>query len=216
MPQALTYAEMLVVPFAFSSNGDEFLFHDRTTRQGPVETALRREQLPGPDQLWHRYCDWKAWTREPRSSRSRTSTSLILASPCGTTRVLLSAGVVEAVAAGEKRLLLVMATGTGKTQTAFQVMWRLRQAGAVQRILFLVDRNVLADQAIVNDFRAFGPVMTKVSGKVDKSYEVYLALYQAVTGNERELYRQFRPDFFDLVVSTSATAEVPPRTQPGA
>ncbi len=200
MPQALTYAGMLDVPFAFSSNGEEFLFHDRTAGAGLVETLLRREELPGPDELWHRYCAWKGL--DPGATKLAQQ-DFYVADPRKSLRYYQSVAVrrvVEAVAVGDKRLLLVMATGTGKTQTAFQVMWRLRQAGAVKRILFLVDRNVLADQAVVNDFRAFGAVMTKVSGKVDKSYEVYLALYQAVTGNERELYRQFSPDFFDLVV----------------
>ena len=110
--------------------------------------------------------------------------------------------VVEAVAKGEKRLLLVMATGTGKTYTAFQTIWRLWKAGRAKRVLFLADRNILVDQAIQNDFRPFGGAMVKVQQEVDKSFEVYLALYQAITGPEgrEDLFRQFSPDFFDLVV----------------
>ncbi len=200
MPQALTYADMLDVPFAISTNGEHFLLHDRTVKNGSVETLLTADQLPGPAELWRRYCAWKCLDAKAQRVAEQ---DFYVDDPRKSLRYYQSVAVrrtVEAVAAGERRLLLVMATGTGKTQTAFQVMWRLRRSGEAKRILFLVDRNVLADQAVVNDFRAFGSVMTKVSGKVDKSYEVYLALYQAVAGPDRELYRQFSPDFFDLVV----------------
>ena len=110
---------------------------------------------------------------------------------------------VEAIARGENRILLVMATGTGKTYTAFQIIWRLWKSGAKKRILFLVDRNILADQTKTNDFKPFGQAMTKITNRtVDKAYEIYLSLYQAVTGTEEEqnIYKQFSPDFFDLVV----------------
>jgi type I restriction enzyme R subunit len=111
--------------------------------------------------------------------------------------------VIEAVARGERRVLLAMATGTGKTYTAFQIIWRLWKAGVVQRVLFLADRNILVDQTMTNDFKPFGAVMTKVQHRtVDKAYEVYLALYQAVSGTAEasNIYRQFSPEFFDLVV----------------
>jgi type I site-specific restriction endonuclease len=104
---------------------------------------------------------------------------------------------------GQRRILLVMATGTGKTYTAFQIIWRLWKSGAAKRILFLVDRNILADQAKTNDFKPFGQALTKIQNRqADKSYEVYLALYQAVSGTDeaKNIYRQFSPDFFDLVV----------------
>ena len=110
---------------------------------------------------------------------------------------------VEAVANGQQRILLVMATGTGKTYTAFQIIWRLWKSGAKKRILFLADRNILVDQTKNNDFKPFGAAMTKISKRqIDKSYEIYLSLYQAVTGNEEEqnIYKQFSPDFFDLIV----------------
>ena len=110
---------------------------------------------------------------------------------------------VEAVARGDRRALLVMATGTGKTYTAFQIIWRLWKAKRVKRVLFLVDRNILADQTITNDFKPFGQVMTKIRQRMaDTSYEVYLALYQAITGTEEDknIYKQFSKDFFDLVV----------------
>jgi type I restriction enzyme R subunit len=110
---------------------------------------------------------------------------------------------IEAVASGANRILLVMATGTGKTYTAFQIIWRLWKSGTKKRILFLADRNILVDQTKNNDFKPFGAAMTKISKRqIDKSYEIYLSLYQAVTGNDEEknIYKQFSPDFFDLIV----------------
>ena len=110
---------------------------------------------------------------------------------------------IEAIANGQNRVLLVMATGTGKTYTAFQIIWRLWKAGVKKRILFLADRNILVDQTKTNDFKPFGSAMTKIKNRqVDKSYEIYLSLYQAVSGNEEErnIYKQFSPDFFDLIV----------------
>src|SRR5262249_53892923 len=110
---------------------------------------------------------------------------------------------VEAVARGQRRILLAMSTGTGKTYTAFQIIWRLWKAGVVKRVLFLADRNILVDQTITNDFKPFGGVMTKVQNRTAaKSYEDYLGIYQAVLGEEEEkqVYKQFSPDFFDLVV----------------
>jgi type I restriction enzyme R subunit len=201
MQQALEYAETLDVPFVFSSNGDGYLFHDRTGRSTPVERALH--EFPAPDELWSRYRAWKAITNE---------TDKIVRFPYYEDtsgrelryyqRVAIQR-TVEAVARGQRRILLAMSTGTGKTYTAFQIIWRLWKAGVVKRVLFLADRNILVDQTITNDFKPFGGVMTKVQGRIaDKSYEVYLALYQAVTGEEEEkqVYKQFSPDFFDLVV----------------
>lgn len=110
---------------------------------------------------------------------------------------------IEAIARGQNRLLLVMATGTGKTYTAFQIIWRLWKSKAKKRILFLADRNILVDQTITNDFKPFGSAMTKIQKRqANKSYEIYLSLYQAVTGTEEErnIYKQFSCDFFDLIV----------------
>ena len=110
---------------------------------------------------------------------------------------------VEAIAKGEDRILLVMATGTGKTFTAFQIIWRLWKAKMKKRILFLADRNILVDQTRINDFKPFGSAMTKITNRtVDKAYEIYLSLYQAVTGTEEDknIYKQFSPDFFDLII----------------
>lgn len=203
MQQALGYAESLDVPFVFSSNGDGFLFHDRTGTGGQVETALSLDQFPGPDELWQRYCQWKGLDaaacqkvefpyyddgsgRSPRYYQSNAINR-----------------TVEAVARGQDRILLVMATGTGKTYTAFQIIWRLWKSRQKKRILFLADRNILVDQTRNNDFKPFGQAMTKIAKRqIDTSYEIYLSLYQAVTGNEEEknIYKQFSPDFFDLVV----------------
>jgi type I restriction enzyme, R subunit len=110
---------------------------------------------------------------------------------------------LEAIAKGQNRILLVMATGTGKTFTAFQIIWRLWKSGRKKRILYLADRNILIDQTMTNDFKPFGQVLTKIKNrKVDKSYEIFLALYQGISGTEefRNIYREFSPDFFDLIM----------------
>lgn len=203
MQQALGYAEALDVPFVFSSNGDGFIFHDRTGLSNPVEQHLTLDQFPTPADLWQRYklgkgidppaedlIDQPYYTdasgREPRYYQ----------------RVAINR-TIEAIAKGQNRLLLVMATGTGKTYTAFQIIWRLWKSRAKKRILFLADRNILIDQTKTNDFKPFGQAMTKIAKRqANKAFEIYLSLYQAVTGNEEEqnIYKQFSPDFFDLIV----------------
>lgn len=203
MQQALGYAASLDVPFVFTSNGDGFMFHDRTGLSTPVERFLAMDQFPSPDELWSRYRASKGLSEEvEKVVRFPYHDNGGGKEPRYYQRVAIQR-TIEAVARGQRRVLLVMATGTGKTYTAFQVIWRLWKAGAVKRVLFLADRNILVDQTQNNDFKPFGPVMTKVRNRsVDKSYEVYLALYQAVTGTEEEqqIYRQFSPDFFDLIV----------------
>ena len=204
MQQALNYAETLGVPFVFSSNGDAFQFHDRTGNAAKTEIEISLAQFPTPSELWQRYCVWKGIAtpeaiqtvempyyddgtgRAPRYYQANAINN-----------------TVEAIARGQQRVLLVMATGTGKTYTAFQIIWRLWKSGTKKRILFLADRNILVDQTKNNDFKPFGAAMTKISKRqVDKSYEIYLCLYQAVTGSEEEqnIYKQFTPDFFDLIV----------------
>lgn len=203
MPQALAYAETLDVPFVFSSNGDAFLFHDRTGLCTPVERLIGLQEFPSPEDLWSRYRAWKGLSDDAdRMARFPYHDDGSGKEPRYYQRIAIQR-TVEAVARGERRILLVMATGTGKTYTAFQIIWRLWKAGEVKRVLFLADRNILVDQTITNDFKPFGQVLTKVKNRIaDKSYEVYLALYQAVTGSEEEkdVYRQFSRDFFDLVV----------------
>ena len=207
MQQALAYAEALDVPFVFTSNGDAFTFHDRTGRSTPVERQLTLAEFPSPADLLARYQAWKGLSGEvDKVVRSPYHDDGGGKEPRYYQRVAIQR-TIEAIAKGQRRVLLVMATGTGKTYTAFQIIWRLWKAGSVKRVLFLADRNILIDQTLTNDFKPFGQVMTKVANRtVDKSYEVYLALYQAVTGTEEEqqIYRQFSPDFFDLIVVDEA------------
>lgn len=200
MQQALRYAEMLDIPFAYSSNGDGFIEHDRTRRDGPIERAFGMNEFPTREQLWARYCAAK--NISPEEEKIITQPYYIGDKPPRYYQQVAINRTVEAIAKGQNRILLVMATGTGKTYTAFQIMWRLWKAKKKKRILFLADRNILVDQAKTNDFKPFGGVMTKITDRqVDKSFEVYLALYQAVSGTEDELniYKQFSRDFFDLI-----------------
>lgn len=225
MQQALDYAQTLDIPFVFSSNGDGFVFHDRTGAAAEMETALGLDSFPTPESLWQKYCAWKGIThkaervvlqdyhddgsgKEPRYYQRNATNA-----------------VIEAIASGRNRALLVMATGTGKTYTAFQIIWRLWKSGEKKRILFLADRNILIDQTMVNDFRPFGPAMAKLSTgtkiieradgsttdlalaldkrrRIDTAFEIYLGLYQAITGPDesQKLFREFSPDFFDLIV----------------
>lgn len=203
MQQGLGYAEMVEVPFVFSSNGDGFLFHDRTGQGAKVEQQLSLAEFPSPDELWRRYCAWKGITPATEAIVSQDYYSDASGKEARYYQVNAINRVVEAVAKGQERILLVMATGTGKTFTAFQIIWRLWKAGVKKRILFLADRNILVDQTKTNDFKPFGGAMTKITNrKVDKSFEIYLALYQAISGSDEkeDLFRQFSPEFFDLVV----------------
>jgi type I restriction enzyme R subunit len=200
MQQALRYAEMIDVPFAYSSNGDGFIEHDRTRKDGVLERTLGLNEFPSPQELWERYKAWKGIS--PAEEQIINQPYFIGEKPPRYYQRVAINRTVEAIAQGQNRILLTMATGTGKTYTAFQIMYRLWKAKKKKRILFLADRNILVDQARTNDFKYFGDVMTKITNReVDKSFEVYLSLYQAVSGNEEEMniYKQFSPDFFDLI-----------------
>jgi len=203
MQQALAYSDALDVPFVFSSNGDGFLFHDRTGLGKATETTLTLEKFPSPATLWERYCQYKGIDQ---ASRTAVEQPYYEDGSSRAPRYYQAVAInrtVEAVARGQNRILLVMATGTGKTYTAFQIIWRLWKSRQKKRILFLADRNILVDQTKNNDFKPFGQAMTKIAKRqIDTSYEIYLSLYQAVTGNDEEknIYKQFSPDFFDLVV----------------
>ncbi|WP_166365345.1 EcoAI/FtnUII family type I restriction enzme subunit R [Pseudomonas akapageensis] len=203
MQQALSYADALDVPFVFSSNGDGFLFHDRSNTGTQVETELSLDQFPSPAELWQRYCHWKGLNGD---ARQKVESPYYDDGSGRMPRYYQTNAInrtVEAVAKGQSRILLVMATGTGKTYTAFQIIWRLWKSKQKKRILFLADRNILVDQTKNNDFKPFGPAMTKIARRqIDTSYEIYLSLYQAVTGTEEEMniYKQFSRDFFDLIV----------------
>jgi type I restriction enzyme R subunit len=203
MQQALEYAEILDIPFAYSSNGDAFLEHDRTVTSGTVTREIPLNQFPTPEVLWARYCGAKGWTLSQQQVTTQEYYDDGLRRSARYYQLIAINRTVDAIARGVDRILLVMATGTGKTYTAFQIIWRLWRSGAKKRILFLVDRNILADQTKTNDFKPFGTAMTKITNRtVDKSFEIYLCLYQAVTGTEedRNIYKQFSPDFFDLIV----------------
>lgn len=204
MQQALAYAEMLDAPFAISSNGEGFLLHDRTGITQPVEREIHLTEFPTLAEFWPLYQQWKglAAPEAVKLVEQPFHTDGSGKEPRYYQRVAINRSI-EAIAKGQQRILLVMATGTGKTYTAFQIIWRLWKAKAKKRILFLADRNILVDQTMQQDFAPFGEVMHKVTNReVKKNYEIYLALYQAVTGREewKQIYRQFPSDFFDLVV----------------
>ena len=225
LQQGLGYATTLDIPFVFSSNGDGFVLHDRTGHAASPETTLGLDAFPSPADLWARYRAWKGL--DPEAERVVLQDYYDDGSGKTPRYYQVSAvnAAIEAIAKGQDRLLLVMATGTGKTYTAFQIIWRLWKAGRKKRILYLADRNILIDQTMVNDFRPFGAAMAKLSinaktierddgtstdltialdrkRRIDTSYEVYLGLYQAITGPEerQKLYRDFSPGFFDLIV----------------
>jgi type I restriction enzyme R subunit len=203
MQQALGYAEMLQVPFVFSSNGDGFLFHNKIAPDGVMEKELTLDEFPNPEELWSLIRIDKGLDSEKEGIITQDYYSDGSGKSPRYYQLLAINKTIEAIAEGQKRILLVMATGTGKTYTAFQIIWRLWRSRTKKRILFLADRNILVDQTRTNDFKPFGAAMTKIKKRqVNKSYEIYLSLYQAVSGTEEEknIYRQFSPDFFDLIV----------------
>jgi type I restriction enzyme, R subunit len=222
MQQGLDYATMLDIPFVFSSNGDGFVFHDRTGVSATKEANLGLNAFPSPADLWANYRAWKGLSPEAEHVVLQDYFDDGSGKAPRYYQVNAVNAAIEAIAKGEDRVLLVMATGTGKTYTAFQIIWRLWKAGRKKRILYLADRNVLIDQTMVNDFRPFGAAMAKLSTnaetidrndgaaldltlaidkkrRIDTAFEIYLALYQAITGPEdrqklfREFYRTLHP-----------------------
>ena len=204
MQQALKYADMLDVPFVFSSNGDGFLFHNKYITEGEKERCLSNEEFPSPETLWGWYLEENPiWPKVDAVQ----NVPYHVENPNKQPRYYQINAInktVEAIAAGQNRLLLVMATGTGKTYTAFQIIWRLWRAGIKKRILFLADRTALISQTYTNDFAPFKESMLWVrKDNFDTAHEIYLALYQGLTSEDEDaatLFRQFSPDFFDLVV----------------
>ena len=204
MQQALGYADILGIPSAFSSNGDAFASHNKTANDGEeIETEFPLENFPTPEELWKRYKKY----HNIQDSQQELILQPYYADGSGKEpryyQVEAINRTIEAVAKGQNRILLVMATGTGKTYTTFQIIYRLWKARKAKRILFLVDRNILADQTLVNDFKPFGSVMTKIKNrKIDPSYEIHLGLYQALTGpyESDKIFKSVSPDFFDLIV----------------
>lgn len=199
MPQAMGYAQTLDIPFAFSTNGREFVEHDFLTGK---ERTFPMDEFPSPTLLWERY---KAGKGISQDGEEVVTAPYYYDQSAKSPRYYQRNAVnrtIEAVARGDKRLLLVMATGTGKTYTAFQIVHRLREAGVVRKVLYLADRNVLVDQTIDGDFKPLAKVVDKVKDrKLDPSYEVYFSLYQQLVGDDgEEVFRGFDPSFFDLVI----------------
>ena len=201
--QALGYANTLDIPFVFSSNGDGFYFHDKTVTSGQIETELSNDEFPSPEELWERYKKYKGI--ENKEVASVVSTDYFLDGSGRSPRYYQQIAInrtIEAVAKNQARMLLVMATGTGKTYTAFQIIYRLWKSGTKKRILFLADRTSLIDQTARGDFRHFKDAMTIIKHKnIDTAYNVYLALYQGLSDSKSDdAYKQFSPEFFDLIV----------------
>lgn len=204
MQQAIEYVRILDLPFAYSSNGDGFIEHDMVSGN---ERQLALDEFPSPEDLWNKYKFYKNIdTKEVEDIVSEPyHFSAGDKFPRYYQRIAVNR-VVEAIAKGRDRLLLVMATGTGKTYTAFQIIWRLWKAGKVNRILYLADRNILIDQTIYNDFKPFEGVINKVKNRtLDSSYEIHMALYQQLVGQDGEkIFEEFKPDFFDLIIVDEA------------
>jgi len=201
--QALGYANTLDIPFVFSSNGDGFYFHDKTATDGEIEKELSINDFPSPEMLWAKYKKFKG-IESPEVEEVITQDFFKDGSGRSPRYYQQNAinRTIEAIAKKQDRILLVMATGTGKTYTAFQIIYRLWKSGAKKRILFLADRTALIDQTARGDFRHFKDAMTIIKHKkIDTAYNVYLALYQGLSDSKTEdAYKQFSPDFFDLVV----------------
>lgn len=202
MQQALGYAHLLDVPFVFATNGDGFIFHDKTAT-GAIEREITLDEFPTPDELWQKYCQWKGYTAAQMPIVTQDYYNDGSEKRLRYYQLQAINKTLEAVSNGQNRLLLVMATGTGKTLAAFHIIWRLWRSGVKKRILFLADRNVLVDQTRLDDFQPFGSAMTKITGRtLDPAFEIHLALYQALTGNEehQKAFKQVSPDFFDLII----------------
>lgn len=201
MQQAMEYAQILDIPFAYSSNGDGFLEHDFLTGK---ETELSLKQFPTPENLYKRLIDAKQLSGEALKIVEQPFYSdPYTYDPRYYQRIAVER-TVEAIAKGKDRVLIVMATGTGKTITAFQIIHRLKASGLKKKILYLADRNILIDQTMVQDFKPFKKVMTKVQGAtIDSAYEVYMALYHQLVSNEEGVedpFEQVQPTFFDLII----------------
>ena len=201
MQQAMEYAQILDIPFAYSSNGDGFLEHDFLTGK---ETELSLKQFPTPENLYKRLIDAKQLSGEALKIVEQPFYSdPYTYEPRYYQRIAVER-TVEAIAKGKDRVLIVMATGTGKTITAFQIIHRLKASGLKKKILYLADRNILIDQTMVQDFKPFKKVMTKVQGAtIDSAYEVYMALYHQLVSNEEGVedpFKQVQPTFFDLII----------------
>lgn len=204
MFQAQEYAEKLKIRFVYTSNGDGFLFHDMKTGE---EKHLKLDEFPSPQELFAK--QYKEEIEKSSDFEKIINTPYYYGEETFVPRYYQRIAInktVEAIAKKQDRVLLVLATGTGKTYIAFQIIWRLWKAGLKKRILYLADRNILVDQTISGDFKPFKNSMTKIfHKKLDTSYEIYLSLYQQLSENDVDdslalLKENFKPDFFDLVI----------------
>lgn len=204
LQQALNYAQILDLPFVFSSNGDGFIFHDKSATGEDIERELDLTSFPSPQALWAKYKAYKGIsTPDVETLISQDYYDDGSGRKPRYYQQIAVNRTIEAIARGQNRILLVMATGTGKTYTAFQIAHRLWKAKAKKKILFLADRNALIDQTRRGDFKHFGESLTVVQKhQIDKAYEMYLAIYQGLTGSEedRNIFKQFSRDFFDLII----------------
>lgn len=222
--QALGYGNTLDIPFVFSSNGDGFYFHDKTVTDGQIEKVLSLDEFPSPQELWEKYKKYKGIETEEQENIVTQDyfSDNSGRSPRYYQQIAINR-TIEAVAKGEKRIILVMATGTGKTYTAFQIAHRLFKSKAKRKILFLADRTALVDQTLRGDFRHFKDAMTVIKKKVvnhsgkdvlvsnnkrgidsaDKAFDIFLGLYQGLSNSDPEVsdaFKDFSPDFFDLII----------------
>lgn len=201
--QALNYANTLDIPCVFSSNGDGFYFHDKTATDGEIEKEISLEEFPSPEILWEKYKKYKGieTTEVEEIAKQDYFQDGSGRSPRYYQQIAINR-TIEAVAKGLDRILLVMATGTGKTYTAFQIIYRLWKSGSKKRILFLADRTALIDQTARGDFRHFKDALTIIKHKkIDTAYNIYLALYQGLSDSKSDdAYKQFSRDFFDLII----------------
>lgn len=213
MQQGLKYAEDLQVPYVFTSNGDSFMFHNRLAKTGEIEKVISMDDFPSPEALYSQYI---------KESKINDTEKEIINTPYHFSygdkhpryyQVNAINNTIKAFANGQKHIMFVMATGTGKTYTAFQIIWRLIKSKKVNKVLYLVDRNILADQPMQDDFRKFGNEAVKLTRKEWQdptgisAYKVYVGLYQQLFGenNENEkLFKNFKPDFFDLIIIDEA------------
>ena len=205
MQQALEYADILDIPFVFTSNGDSFVFHDKTLKSGVIEREISLHDFPSPNALWQKYLTYKAI--EKPTERAIVEQEYPQIDDGKTPRYYQQNAInrtIEAIAKGQDRILLVMATGTGKTYTAFNIVWRLWKARVKKRILFLADRNALVTQTKNGDFSPFGNDIMHIikNRKIDKSYQIYFALYQGLTSHDdtKKAFKDFSEDFFDLII----------------
>lgn len=203
MQQGLNYGEILDIPFVYSSNGDGFIEHDRTKSEGQIERELTLEQFPSPEELWNRYKAHK-WLTDDQEEV--VTYNYYYDQDCFPPRYYQRIAInrsVEAITQGKDKILLVMATGTGKTYTAFQIVYKLFKSGAKKRILYLADRNILVDQTIIGDFKPLKDNINKIKNRTaDKSREIQFALYQSLTGEteEKKLFKKYSKDYFDLII----------------